>query len=150
REALLGLEAEGYVIHTKNLGAVVKKFSVKTVKETYELLALLESYATEVAAGKISEKEILYLKSLNESFVNLKKNTIAGSVKLNLEFHNFVVKKCGNVSLQQVHSDLRKSIYRVITEGATLPTHIERYACSHDEIIKAINERDAVMAGNLM
>ena len=66
REALLQLEAEGYVIHTKNVGAVIKKISSNTVQETYELIAFLEGYAMEVATDKITDEDVFLFREPSE------------------------------------------------------------------------------------
>ena len=152
-EALVQLQAEGFVAHTKNVGAVVKKHSSDTVREICELIALLEGYATEIAADKMTDKDVLYVESLQKSLVKFKKiaaSAISAYVKGNTEFHAFLVKQAGNKTLQHIISDLRKKIYRFVLEGKTVPIHYEKYILSHKQIVKAIAKRDHVKAGILM
>jgi len=151
REVLLQLENEGYILHTKNVGAVVKKISARTVQETYELVAFLEGYATELAIEKIKDEDVSFLKNLQKSLMNsLKEKKFSVYVQQNAAFHGFFVKKCGNETLQQVISDLRKRIYRLMVEGQTVSMHIEEYLTSHNKIIEAIAKRNRSKAGDLM
>jgi len=150
REALLKLEAEGYVIHTKNVGAVVKKLSTKTVKETYNLLALLEGYGTEISAPNLTQDDILYLVKLCKSIDSLKKITIPTYVKTNAEFHALLISKCDNETLLKMVSDLRRKIYRLLVEGQTVLTNFDKYRLCHQNILKAISNREYAKAGNLV
>lgn len=151
REALLQLEKEEYITHRKNVGAVVKKISARKVQEIYEIVAQLEAYATEKATDKIGEKGISYLQTLlNRMKDSIKKKDYTTYVQENIQFHNFFVKNCGNETLQQIISGLRRRIYKVIAEGLTLPMHADRYSDWHRKIVNAISERNPVKAGKLM
>ncbi len=151
REALLQLEKEGFIVHRKNVGAVVRKISSKELSDTYELVALLEGFAIENATDNFKEKDIAFLKRLQESMEDsVKCRKFSAYVELNSEFHRFFVEKARNEKLWKVISSLRKSIYRVVLEGQTLPSHIDKYLASHRKIIKLVARRDIVGAANLM
>jgi DNA-binding GntR family transcriptional regulator len=151
REALLQLEKEGFVSHTKNVGAVVKKISIGKVREIYEIVTILESYALGQAVEKLSEKDIAYLKDLQRSMEEkLLANQFSLYVKLNAEFHDYVVRKSGNETLRDIALDLRKSIYRLVVEGKTVPVHRKEYIKAHRAIIAALVKRDASNAADLM
>ena len=55
REALLRLEAEGLVTITPHVGAVVTHITGERIEMTLEALAVLEGYATRVAAARADE-----------------------------------------------------------------------------------------------
>lgn len=151
REALLQLEKEEYITHKKNVGAVVKKISFRKVQEIYEIVGLLEAYATEKATDKIGEKDISYLQALLKRMEDsIKKRDYTPYVQQNIQFHKFFVKNCGNETLEQIVSGLRKRIYKVVSEGLTLPMHADRYLDWHRKIVKAISERNPLKAGKLM
>lgn len=151
REALLQLEREGFTAHSKNVGSVVKKLSAAEIEETYDIVALLESQATSIAVARLKEKDLAFLKRLQQSMQeSADRERLTEYVKLNAEFHDFFAEKCGNRKLREIVLDLRKSIYRVMTEGQTLPRHIDEYLISHQRIIEAAARKDSVLAAELM
>ena len=151
REAMLQLEREGFIAHSKNIGAVVRKISARQVKETYEMVALLESHATQIAVAKMKDKDVSFLTGLQESMQDRADHErFSDYVKLNAMFHDFFVEKCGNKKLREVVLDLRKSIYRVVAEGQTLPRHVGEYLVSHQRIIEAAANRDSASAAEFM
>lgn len=151
REALLQLEREGFIVHTKDVGAVVRKTSAEQVAETLDLVALLEGHATQLAVAEITEKDIALLTGLHLSMQECaEQDRFSTYVKLNAEFHAFFTVKCGNKKLRDTVLDLRKSIYRVLAEGQTLPRHMAEYIVSHQRIIDAATRGDFLNAGELM
>ena len=57
REALRQLQMENYVDLTPGRGASISKISIKDVEEIYDLVGLLEGFAAEIAAEKISASD---------------------------------------------------------------------------------------------
>jgi DNA-binding GntR family transcriptional regulator len=151
REALLQLEREGYISLTKNVGAIVRKISVKEVKEIYELLAQLEAFATEMAIDNLTKKDISNLRSLLKSMgKSIKMKDYGRYVKDNLEFHKYFLKKSGNESLHHIVVDLRSRIYGLVSQGLTLPMYADRYLEWHEKIVEAAEHKDAKKAGRIV
>jgi DNA-binding GntR family transcriptional regulator len=151
REALLQLEREGLTAHAKNVGSVVKKVSATEVAETYEMVALLESRAAQIAVKRMSDKDVAFLTGLQQSMQECaNRGRFTDYIKLNAEFHDLFTDKCGNGRLREIVQDLRKSIYRVVIEGRSLPGHVGEYLISHQRIIEAAAKRDAEGAAELM
>ena len=151
REALLQLEKEEFVVHTKHVGAVVRKVSARQVEETYEVVALLESHATGIAVARMTDRDVSVLTKLQTSMREcLKSSKFSSYVKLNAEFHDFFAKKCGNEKLRETVLDLRKSIYRVVAEGQTLPRHAAEYLDSHERILETVTRNNPSEAAQLM
>jgi len=152
REALLQLEKEGYTIHTKNAGAVVRKISSKKVQEIYGILSMLEGGSIEqVVAGKVSQKDISFLEKLDNQMVRLsKEKKYIEFLKKNVQFHNFFLKKQGNETLMEVAIDLRRKIFTLVSEGLSLPIHIDTYIKSHQNIITALKQNNSKKAKQLM
>jgi len=152
REALLQLENDGFATHKKNIGSFVKKISTRRVQEIFDVVAQLEGHAAEmVTEQRIGDNEIACLESLHEDMERLsKEKDYRGYVEKNLLFHDFFVTKCGNETLSRIVSDLRKRMYRLVSEGSTLPTHIDQYLGSHRDIIDAVSAGNAREAGRLM
>jgi len=139
REALLQLEKEGYTEHVKNVGATVKKISAQTVKEIFEVIAALEGEATGLAVtAGISEQDMDQLRQLQAEMVRAAegRDYIAYN-KLNIRFHHFFLERCGNKTLSGIARDMRNRMYRLVSEGLSLPMNIEKYLDSHNLIIEA-------------
>lgn len=68
REAIKQLETEGLVIPYKRRGVIVREFSLKDIREIYNLRALLESYGAGEAAIHRTEKQILTMEMTNKKY----------------------------------------------------------------------------------
>jgi DNA-binding GntR family transcriptional regulator len=153
REALIQLEREGYVVLTKNVGAVVQKTTLKMADEIFCMLAILESYAAEtvVAEGVLRKEDYAHLGNLTRKMKQFAKDKKYLEYRaLNLEFHGLFVDRSGNETLKKTVSELRRRIYSFIMGGLTLPLKIDRYIACHKEILNAVKEQDAAKAGSLM
>jgi DNA-binding GntR family transcriptional regulator len=62
REALRKLQSTGLVELLPNRGAVVRGPSAREIREAYEVRAELEGLAAELAAGRISDADLLRLR----------------------------------------------------------------------------------------
>src|SRR3954468_3579974 len=69
REAIRRLEAEGLVVYRPNAGAQVAPAEPGVFDEEMTVLAVLEGYATALAAPEMDEQAIARLTAINESMV---------------------------------------------------------------------------------
>jgi DNA-binding GntR family transcriptional regulator len=153
REALTQLSKEGFVTLIPNRGAVVAKISAQDLKDFYSLLALLESKAVEWATLKLSPADVDELAAINESL----KRTISGDneervrgwSQLNLAFHRFFWKKCGNEKLSWLVEEIRQRIFRY-RYTSLMVTSFEAYLQDHGAIIEAVRRREPAQAGRAM
>ncbi|MFH1081300.1 MAG: GntR family transcriptional regulator [Pseudomonadota bacterium] len=153
REALIQMEREGYILLRKNVGAIVQKISIKMVDEIFTIIAVLESYATEivVAEGKVTKSDIAYLTKLIQTMKEYsKKKKYLEYRSLNVEFHGYFVEKLGNEALKKNVVYLRRRVYGFVSGGLTLPIYIDRYVECHRQILNAIKKNDATTAATLM
>jgi DNA-binding GntR family transcriptional regulator len=152
REAIVQLEKEGYVIHKKDIGAVVKKVSLQEIRETFEVIALLEAYAVEVVAqAKLGladrSRMLLLIEGMEEQ---IKEQKYAEYMRDNIQFHRFFNERCGNETMFHVVTDLRRKVHRLIFAGLTVPKYVDFFLVSHRKICDAIQRGDPVAAGVAM
>jgi DNA-binding GntR family transcriptional regulator len=142
RETLFQLEKDGYVTHKKNIGAIVSKISEKTVRDFLDVIAQLEAHAVELFVKKgVQEEDINHLKALQLKMERAaKKKEYNLYTKLNLQFHDYILKKNDNKVLRQIVLDLRKRLFSIVPEGITLPLYIDKHIVLHNIIIKLISE----------
>ncbi|BBO69863.1 GntR family transcriptional regulator [Desulfosarcina alkanivorans] len=140
REALLHLEKEGYIEHIKNVGATVRKISPQKVEEIFRVIAILESEAAEmVAEAGFSESEILNLQKLHDEMSNAAKaKDFIEYNHLNIQFHQFFLDRCNNATIANIAKDLRNKMYRMVSEGLSLPMNVDKYLNSHHQIMEAL------------
>ena len=152
REALLHLEKEGYIELIKNVGAKVKKISPQKVAEIFRVIAILESEAAEMATeAGLSTREIQHLQRLHKDMSNsVKTKDFIEYNHLNIRFHQFLLDRCNNATISNLVQDLRNKMYRMVSEGLSLPMNVEKYLNSHHQILKALEEKKPETVHRLM
>jgi len=151
REALRQLEVEGYLEFTPNKGVTISRISVDDVKSIYDLLAVLEGHATEVATKDLSEEGLRKVESLQ---ADQKRAWAVKDYKKwldkNADFHRSIIEASHNSYLISIVDNLRHRVYRYRMISITIPDGIQEYIRCHDEILHAISSRDPRRAGKAM
>ena len=97
REAIWRLEAEGLVIYRPNAGAQVAPADPGAFDDEMSVLAVIEGYATALAAPLLSADEIKRLREINESMVEaMEQMDSLRFGRLNQEFHAVFHERCPN------------------------------------------------------
>ncbi len=113
-EALRMLEADGLVVNPAGRRAQVAEFTRDDLWEIFEMRALLESRAAELAAGRMDERQLGPLRSLADSLSAREESEewITHWAEFDERFHGDIAAACGNRRLAQ---DIRR--YRLIHRG---------------------------------
>lgn len=157
REALRQLQATGLVELLPNRGAIVRGPSAREIREAYEVRAELEALAAELAAERISDRDLLRLREAQELFRKSVTTLIARRaqrpapwkeasvwVQANDLFHQAILDAAGNGRLDNMIADLHRSFPRNLTwaplsESSRL---LEENVEQHQGILEAIERRD--------
>ena len=157
REALRKLEATGLVELLPNRGAVVRGPSAREIREAYEVRAELEGLAAELAAGRISDRDLLRLREAQALFRRSVETLIARRarrpqpwkdesvwVQANDLFHQAILDAAGNERLSDTIADLHRSFPRDLTWAALSQSSrlLEENVEQHEAILEAIERRD--------
>jgi DNA-binding GntR family transcriptional regulator len=111
REAIWRLEAEGLVIYRPNAGAQVAPAEPGLFDEEMVVLAVLEGYATALAAPEMDAAAIGRLTEINESMVvAMERLDSLGFGRLNQEFHVVVYEHCPNAALVELLRDVARRL----------------------------------------
>ena len=101
REAVRRLEAEGYVDFQRNVGARVASFDEPEFDQTLHVVALLEGYATALAAPRMRRSDIARARKINErmraALVDFDPMHFSA---LNREFHFSIYERCPNTHIR--------------------------------------------------
>lgn len=165
REALRKLQATGLVELLPNRGAVVRGPSAREIREAYEVRAELEGLAAELAAGRISDRDLLRLREAQTLFRTSVETLIARRarrrapwkdesvwVRANDLFHQAILDAAGNDRLSDTIAELHRSFPRDLTWTALSESSrlLEENIEQHEAVLEAIEQRDPAEARRRM
>ena len=112
RDALLQLEAEGFVTILPRRGVQVKELARDDIRHLYEVIGALEGAAVLAAYPRLGRTEIAVLRHLNREM----KRAIEGGdfgryYEKNLAFHDVFLDRCGNERLARIVRPLKQRLY---------------------------------------
>ena len=111
REAIRRLEAEGLVIYRPNAGAQVAPADPGLFDEEMTVLAVLEGYATALAAPELGEEGIARLTEITDAMVQAMERIDSLSFgRLNQEFHALIYEHCPNAALVGMLRDVARRL----------------------------------------
>ena len=122
REAIRRLEAEGWVTYVRNQGAQVAPIDADSWTEATATLAVLEGYATALAAPVLTAEDLARMREINgEMLAAIEALDVLAVSQHNLAFHHVIHERCPNShlrrELQQIEErldTLRRSIFLYI------------------------------------
>lgn len=142
REAIRRLEAEGLVIYRPNAGAQVAPVEPEAFEENMAMLAVLDGYATALAAPAISDEDLDALIQHTNAMVDAMgemDSLMFG--RCNRAFHEVIYAKCPNTVLVSM---LREVAERLDAIRRTVFVHIPyrgaKSVQEHHELIELIRE----------
>jgi DNA-binding GntR family transcriptional regulator len=111
REAIRRLEAEGLVIFRPNAGAHVAPADPGLFDEEMTVLAVLEGYATALAAPELGKADIKRLNAITDAMVDaIERLDPLSFGRLNQEFHAVIYEHCPNAALVDLLSDVTRRL----------------------------------------
>lgn len=113
REAIRKLEKEKFIIMVPRKGAYVADLNLKDMREVIELRKLLEGFATELAAERMSDEEIEALKQVAKDFENcINNNDVKGMITADGNFHELILNASKNQKLVEIVKSLHDQLQR--------------------------------------
>ncbi|MDP3701852.1 MAG: GntR family transcriptional regulator [Hylemonella sp.] len=141
REALKVLAAEGLVTMKVRRGAYVTEVNEKDLSDVYHLLALLESDAAAVVAGRATPAQLQDLQALHEELEAAARGTPDRDrfFEINERFHMRLLEIADNRWRDQMVADLRK-VMKLNRQNSLLKS---------GRIVESLAEHRAIMAALL-
>lgn len=142
REAIRELSAEGLVTFERNIGARVALVDASQYRYAMQVISVVESAATALAAGHLTAADLSRARELNDvmrgGLLDLDSRLFSA---LNQEFHHTLYAKCPNPRLLEVVEvewarlgHLRDSIF------AFVPGRAPESVCEHDALVDLIEQ----------
>jgi len=151
REAFRQLESEGYLTVVPRKGAVVTALSERDVAEFYEIKSMLEGFAAQLAAIKLTDKEIDRLAAINNRLSNLAaEGDVKSFFRVHNEFHELFIRASGNIKLLELIQQMLTKFNRLRIASLSLPGRMEISVQEHEKIIEAFRARDGALANTLV
>jgi DNA-binding GntR family transcriptional regulator len=111
REAIRRLEAEGLVVYRANAGAQVAPADPALFEEEMTVLAVLEGFATALAAPRIGANDVKRLAEITDRMDEaLDALDPLEFGRLNGEFHSAIYERCPNASLVDLLHDVARRL----------------------------------------
>jgi DNA-binding GntR family transcriptional regulator len=140
REAIRRLEAEGLVVFRPNAGAQVAPADPALFEEMVTSLAVLEGYATALAAPELSESDIDRLEEFNRQMVAcMDQLDVLGFGRANREFHFLIYERCPNAYIVELLRDTERRLDAIRrTVFAHIPYRGRKSVEEHERIISLL------------
>jgi DNA-binding GntR family transcriptional regulator len=118
RDALLQLQAEGFVTFLPQRGILINELSEKEIKDIYEMLGALDSRGLLSVFSRIGSDEIQEMKAINERMLlRVKDQAYFEYFDLNTSFHNIYLNLSDNMLLLNQLNILRQRLFDFVTNG---------------------------------
>ena len=138
RDALIQLEAEGFVTILPRRGVLVNKLSLREIQSLYQIIGSLEATVVAAVFDKFTKFHIDKMKQLNaEQVSSLKKEDFDRYYRLNLDFHNVFLDLSDNETLKTIIKPLKQRLYDFPRRGY-LEEWEKQHLAEHDKLIAAI------------
>lgn len=147
REALKRLTAEGLVRLDPVRGIVVSDVDARELEEIFVVREVLDGLAARLAAGRVSQTDLTKLHLLMDMMRDaVKTGQWEGMVQANIKFHDVLHQAAGNERLRHLTRNLLDFVRRFSTEAFASQERAAEVLAEHEEIIKAMEARDADLA----
>ncbi len=146
REALLQLNAEGFVEIKTHKNVVVKQISLSDIAELYEVQGVLEGFAARRASPNLDNQDLIKIKKLTEKMEKYyESNNVEKFYASNKEIHDIFLKKSNNQSIYDLVSNLnlRKKLFRYRVTFLAKKDVMKNALDDHKKILNAFLARDA-------
>jgi DNA-binding GntR family transcriptional regulator len=142
REAIRRLEAEGLVVFRPNAGAQVAPADPRLFEDEMTVLALLEGYATALAAPHMDADHVSRLAEVTDNMARAKDRLDSLTFgRLNQEFHSVIYECCPNPALVSLLRDVARRLDAIRrTVFVQIPYRAEASIGEHRELIRLIAE----------
>jgi len=112
RDALIQLEAEGFITIFPRKGVLINQLTKTEVMESYEVLANLESEAVRCAFPLFTMDHLDQMGLLNNRMHHaLENGEFAEYYSLNLEFHDIFLDLAGNTLVKRIVDPIKQRLY---------------------------------------
>lgn len=153
REALRQLEAEGFVTTIRNVGAFVRRVSLKEVTDLFDVRSVLEGLSARLAALRQSDDAIRSLEILRDGIMSAcASRDMEAANRMDNVFHRVIAETANNMYILKLTSTLQDRMWCYLNISSISRVEYlsglvrDRVYYNHDKLLEAIKRGDAEQA----
>lgn len=151
REAIRMLEQEGLAVTIPRKGAQVAKMTEKDLQDVLEIRDSLDELAVRMACQRLTEDQLVELKSAMKDFEIATKSKDARKIcEADENFHNVIYRMADNPKLGTIVNNLREQMYRYRYEYVKENSSYQQLIHEHAAIIEGFEKRDEAYVKEIM
>ncbi|MDX9958170.1 MAG: GntR family transcriptional regulator [Spirochaetia bacterium] len=147
RDALIRLEAEGFVTIHSRRGVMVNELDLEAVRNAYQLVGALETAAIMECGPLMNDRDFAVMEALNGGMGDaLAQDDFNAYYEQNLAFHCTYIDKSANSELRNLISMHRERLYDFPRRQAYLKAWELNGVIEHAELLRRMRQGDFVSA----
>lgn len=147
REAIRKLEKEQFIEMIPRKGAYVSSTSIKDMLDVLEVRRLLEGFATELAAERMTDEKLKELYQTHKFFLKaLEDNDTEAMITYDNDFHERIFEASDNLKLIEMTKALSEQVQRYRLSYFNEFPDFEELKEWHEKIYDAIEKKDTKRA----
>jgi DNA-binding GntR family transcriptional regulator len=151
REACRKLEQAGLVTIIPNRGVFVRKLQAKDAIEICDIRAVLSGYAGRILAETVTRSQMADLTEMVERMEKeARLRNVEAFYAINSAFHQAIFDFADNQRLREMYAAINKELYLFRWRAMLVSPDLEKSNREHQEILKALAERDAARTAMMM
>ena len=151
REAMRVLEAEGLVVITPRRGFRVSTVTARDLEQAFPILGSLEALAAELACPRLTDHALAALRRHQDAMrAAHEAGDLDAYFRLNEQIHRAIREASGNDTLLAMLDSFSTRVRRARYLANTSPQRWAAALDEHEDILRALSQRDAGRAGRLM
>ncbi|MBB3459017.1 DNA-binding GntR family transcriptional regulator [Rhizobium sp. BK313] len=151
REAVKLLATEGLVELLPGRGARVAALSPDDVEELFEVISGLERLAAELAAARMTARDLERLQRMHEKMaVHFQKGERHEYFAINHAIHEAIVAAAKNAMLSATHASLMAKARRGRYTALASDARWREAMAEHETLMQALAKRDGKLAGDIL
>lgn len=150
REAIRKLEKEKFIEMIPRKGAYVASTSIKDMLDVLEVRRLIEGFATELAADRMSDEGLVDLHRTHKAFLKaLDDNDMEAMITYDNEFHDKILNAAENLKLIEIAKALSEQVQRYRLSYFSEARNSDELREWHEKIYDAIEKKNSKLAGEV-
>jgi DNA-binding GntR family transcriptional regulator len=144
RQVLVELERMGLVERKRNIGALVRAYTVKEVEDLYAVRELLECQCVQLIRFPVPQGQLAALEATQtEHDAMVAEGNLRQVFRSNMRFHQQLFALSDNPVLVAAIQDHAQRAHSIRSSSLVLPDQLERARCEHWQIINALKIGDS-------
>ncbi len=143
RQVLAELEKMGLVERKKNIGALVKSYSVKDVVDLYAVRDILETSCARSIALPVSPEKLDELDAIQQRHDDaVRDSNLHVAFRMNIAFHKALFALSDNAALTEMIELAAQRAHVIRSLSMVVPQYLEKARRDHREMIDALRQCD--------